>query len=650
MSSVIVIEINDIISNITYGYLEFTIDVTHIMLRKIKNNLTLIIENNLFKCDPSNQDSGINILTINFVNKQSIEIKENSKVKFISNNEYHSHDKIYVYFHVCQINNWIEIVTNIYQCILYSGLINVIDELCVGILGNEINQLINIMNHEKVRIVYISSDTTLYERPTLNKLYDRCQDENCKVLYLHSKGVRYTLDTPNNVIVPIKAWVKYLCYFNIERYQDCLDVLNSYDVCGTEWLLNHFRGNFWWANSYYIRCLPSSIGQEYTGPEAWINLYPNKLNKKVYNFHISGIYLYNIIINENDYRFDDYIPYKFEYGNSTNMLYVTPYIKSLFKINNNQITIKKLNYNLLFSDPDFGKIKYLKITIHDLKPIYLKENTSFTIDLLPKPIVKINIVYFINIYCQEKYIYILKSQLLQLIQTGIIINNKIYIQVSGPKEKHENIIEELDLILNGHNYEIECHEENNHEFFGINKIWELSQNNDIDNEDSIILYFHSKGISRISNPTEDDCRLPNEKAIFNIVINDYKRVIRIFEIFKSINKVSCGSDKLGWCWYNYFYVRASYARFCEKPIITSYRYYYEEWVSKYLGYIDHSLDHNFDQNQDQNQDQKPQDSYNQIPDDCYNLCYSIEEGFYNIGSSVDAYQMCYLQEKYFSNI
>ena len=48
-------------------------------------------------------------------------------------------------------------------------------------------------------------------------------------------------------------------YFNITRFQDCIEHLCYYDVCGVnwhDWPYPHFSGNFWWANSEYVAGLP----------------------------------------------------------------------------------------------------------------------------------------------------------------------------------------------------------------------------------------------------------------------------------------------------------------------------------------------------------------------------------------------------------
>ena len=75
--------------------------------------------------------------------------------------------------------------------------------------------------------------------------------------YIHTKGVT----APNNPNQ--RDWRKYMEYFTIERYEDCIKALETYDVCGVNWhpplwdVKNyHFSGNFWWARAEYIKNLP----------------------------------------------------------------------------------------------------------------------------------------------------------------------------------------------------------------------------------------------------------------------------------------------------------------------------------------------------------------------------------------------------------
>ena len=72
---------------------------------------------------------------------------------------------------------------------------------------------------------------------------------------MHTKGASLA-DTPLQRAV--NAWRKYMEYFNLERWRDCVEVLTEHETCGVELQSedSHYSGNFWWATSEYIRRLP----------------------------------------------------------------------------------------------------------------------------------------------------------------------------------------------------------------------------------------------------------------------------------------------------------------------------------------------------------------------------------------------------------
>jgi len=78
---------------------------------------------------------------------------------------------------------------------------------------------------------------------------------------------------------------------------------------------------------------------------------------------------------------------------------------------------------------------------------------------------------------------------------------------------------------------------------------------------------------------DEKSRIPIEIVLFRNVIDRWKEVINIFKN-KNINKVTfgCSKERNNWGWYNFYWVRGSYLKKCEKPIITDNRFYYEEYL------------------------------------------------------------------------
>lgn len=177
--------------------------------------------------------------------------------------------KNFIYIHICCINNWKEIFTNLMYNIKISGLYQFIDEIRCVILG-DIND--KVFKDSKIKIIYHSDDYKIYEFEIMKHIYNASLIEDFNILYIHTKGVKhFNMDTENNV----KDWVDLLIYFNIHNYKLCIEKLNIHDVVGVNLIVGdeypwHFSGNFWWSKSSHIKTLDVIQNKSYTGPEFYI--------------------------------------------------------------------------------------------------------------------------------------------------------------------------------------------------------------------------------------------------------------------------------------------------------------------------------------------------------------------------------------------
>jgi hypothetical protein len=196
---------------------------------------------------------------------------------------------IYIYFHICCINNWRTVVDNLFEAICKSGLYDKVTEIRCGVLGQNIGEDLShpIFKQAKVKIMYHSTDVLAFERPTLARLYEHAYSscDDFSVLYLHSKGVRHNGQNPC-----VEDWVNYLTHFNIMLFRDCLLNLNHCDVVSVNLQhepCTHFSGNFWWSNSEYIKKLNPMIEPSYNGPEFWITQAQDGQFHSMYNSHVN---------------------------------------------------------------------------------------------------------------------------------------------------------------------------------------------------------------------------------------------------------------------------------------------------------------------------------------------------------------------------
>jgi hypothetical protein len=161
-------------------------------------------------------------------------------------------DKFIVFFHIATIGNYREIVNEIINHLEDSGLLNEAYKIYFSVVGSgEVDLPLN----NNCSISY-DLDLNFGEFITLTKLKNLADfiESNVKILYIHTKGA--TSDPSSQ---PIKDWRKYMLHFNVDKYLDMLNYLDSHDACGVDFVedpAKHFSGNFWWANSYYIKTLP----------------------------------------------------------------------------------------------------------------------------------------------------------------------------------------------------------------------------------------------------------------------------------------------------------------------------------------------------------------------------------------------------------
>lgn len=220
--------------------------------------------------------------------------------KFYKDKEEEDKGDIIIYIHVCCLNNWKDVFDRILFKIKHSGLYDKTVEIRCVILGDYDNSI----NDPKIKIVYKSPDISLYERVTINKIYNNsiATDTNYNILYLHTKGVSYEKQSQ-----PYKKniydWVEYMLFFTVYHYKKCLTLLEKYNGVGVnlQFLPTlHFSGNMWWSKSSHIRKLGECVDMSYNGPEFWLT----KLGKNFMSLWDSNINHYNAPYPQKEYTED----------------------------------------------------------------------------------------------------------------------------------------------------------------------------------------------------------------------------------------------------------------------------------------------------------------------------------------------------------
>ena len=193
-----------------------------------------------------------------------------------------------------------------YTKIQNSGLLSKCDDINVIMVGDSVNvaEYFNYLKAiQKVNPQIFLSDF-FGEMNTIKAIWEFCQtSEDTAILYLHSKGASRSSNEN------IKAWVNYMEYFLIERHAVCLQKLKNYDTAGVEFYekpMKHYSGNFWWANSNYIKTLPNfeeSLKSSIINDPRWhCEFWLLNSNCNPCNLHASNIDLYGAVYEESNYK------------------------------------------------------------------------------------------------------------------------------------------------------------------------------------------------------------------------------------------------------------------------------------------------------------------------------------------------------------
>jgi hypothetical protein len=169
-------------------------------------------------------------------------------------------DDIFVYYHVAQMGNWLEVVDDQLRELKESGLYDAASKIRMGVLGTEKEEP---LLTPKTEILFHRPVLSEAELPTLECLHRDAMRSDFLVLYMHTKGVSYQKKNYNKDAMT--AWRKYLEHFCIGKWRECVARLADHDASGCEYvgprtrdtvkLPSHFRGNFWWSKASYLRTL-----------------------------------------------------------------------------------------------------------------------------------------------------------------------------------------------------------------------------------------------------------------------------------------------------------------------------------------------------------------------------------------------------------
>jgi len=183
-----------------------------------------------------------------------------------------------IFFHVYLKSGYSRILIDKFKKFKSSGLYDSANKIYLTLYGDiELNsEFLNELKdmYSKIEYGIVSNAVFNNEPDTLNLMIKKANEyeSNTPMLYLHTKGLSYTNpDVKKNV----EAWVRYLDLYVINKWKECVESLKDNDSAGGFYVEDpkHFQGNFWWANSDYIKNLPKLTPdniENYNRGEFWI--------------------------------------------------------------------------------------------------------------------------------------------------------------------------------------------------------------------------------------------------------------------------------------------------------------------------------------------------------------------------------------------
>ena len=166
-----------------------------------------------------------------------------------------------IFFHVYIKNDFSHILLDKFKKLKASGLYERVDKIYLTLFGDiEYHQefLTDLKDlYSKIEYVLISNKEFNNEADTFNFMLKKAEsyEKNIPMLYIHTKGASHTHPILKK---NINAWVRYLDLYTINKWEECLAGLDDNDAAGGFYVEDpkHFQGNFWWANSDYLKNLP----------------------------------------------------------------------------------------------------------------------------------------------------------------------------------------------------------------------------------------------------------------------------------------------------------------------------------------------------------------------------------------------------------
>lgn len=210
-----------------------------------------------------------------------------------------------LYYHTCLKEDitWSSILLEQFTLMEEKGVLRDMDTVTVTAIcddegrGIQLLRLLRSYDLKNLTVYFYPSTKGEAENLMMRHIWnDACVDD-FQMLYLHAKGVTaYTNHLARGDAQTLKnyhLWRAFLNWGVIENYDSEWfdDKLVEYDMIGVNYFNEpapHFSGNFWWANSRYIKTLPDPATKDWwydlqsRTQDSWLRSAPDRFRDEMW--------------------------------------------------------------------------------------------------------------------------------------------------------------------------------------------------------------------------------------------------------------------------------------------------------------------------------------------------------------------------------
>lgn len=202
---------------------------------------------------------------------------------------------IFVVYHIFAVGSWKELVRKQLNRIIDSGLYDNANQIWLTInLGHSTEDEIKdfLKDYDKVNFEIHTQNYAEY--PGIKKVRSLAVENDAKIFYFHTKGVSNNWVTFNEKqpsiekITNVNSWRECMEYFLMDRWEECVSLLDSNDNVGVSCNGGWYWGNFWWSKSEHIRKTREVELWNRWDYESWLNRdTPHSTNHEFYHIGFS---------------------------------------------------------------------------------------------------------------------------------------------------------------------------------------------------------------------------------------------------------------------------------------------------------------------------------------------------------------------------